>query len=687
MTIPSTTRKAGPFTGNGSNTSFPFTFKVFSTADVAVTVNDALGAETVLVLDSDYSVTLNVDQEATPGGTVTYPISGTPLASGLKLSITGNVSYEQGTDIPTGGDFNPTILENALDSLSMQIQQLDEAVSRAAVVPVTSPTDAAELSANIDLLATNITKLTTLYDNIADIATVAADLNEPVSEINTVAGSIANVDAVGGSIANVNAVAGISSAVTTVATNIADVQNAEENATAAINAKTAAESARDATLAALDSFDDRYLGQKASDPTLDNDGNALAVGALYFNTTTGVMKVYDGSAWLAAYASLSGALLTTNNLSDLTNTATARSNLGLSSATQAEMEAGTEALLRAMSPLRVKQAIQAIGLNSTYYDQSALFSGSQTSLVLPNINVIVNGTLVRIAGSTLALGTAGNWDNSTYATAANRAGKDFYVYALQAGGVILSNNSTFPTGYTATNSRKIGGFHCLCVAVGTISGHQLTGYVAGDILPRSVWDRFNRSSARQEGTILSRAGVWVDIYLSSVSGSTLVSVNNATIADGVSIPAFHCYKFEQWFARQGMKSISQLEFFAASDGANQSTNITGSVDPGTTTGHTDTAGRRMISNEGVEDTCGALWQWTRDQGGVMTAAVWANAFDGNDSGVGGQHYQAPYRGLLGGGWSYGAICGSRASIWYHSPLGLSSDVSGRGVAEPANNRF
>lgn len=324
---------------------------------------------------------------------------------------------------------------------------------------------------------------------------------------------------------------------------------------------------------------------------------------------------------------------------------------------------------------------------STYYDQSALFSGSQTSLVLPNISVVIDGTMVRVTGSTLALGTAGNWDSSTYATAANRAGKDFYVYALQAGGVILSANSTYPTGYTASNSRKIGGFHCLCTAVGTISGHTLSGYVAGDILPRSVWDRFNRSSARQEGTILSRSGVWVDIYLPSVLGSTLVSVNGGTIADGVSSPAFHCYKFEQWFARQGMKSISQLEFFAASDGANQSTNITGSADPGTTTGHTDTAGRRMISNEGVEDTCGVMWQWTRDQGGVTTAASWANAYDGNDSGVGGQHYQAPYRGFLGGDWNSGVICGSRGSFWAYSPLYLASGISGRGVAEPANSRF
>ena len=50
----------------------------------------------------------------------------------------------------------------------------------------------------------------------------------------------------------------------------------------------------------LDNFDDRYLGAKASDPSVDNDGNALVVGALYFNTTDGVMKVYTASGWIAA---------------------------------------------------------------------------------------------------------------------------------------------------------------------------------------------------------------------------------------------------------------------------------------------------------------------------------------------------------------------------------------------------
>jgi len=102
--------------------------------------------------------------------------------------------------------------------------------------------------------------------------------------------------------------------------------------TAAANSATAAQAAEDAALAALDNFDDRYLGQKASDPTLDNDGNALVAGALYFNTTDNAMKVYDGSNWLAAYASLSGALIAANNLSDLQSASAARTNLGLGTA-------------------------------------------------------------------------------------------------------------------------------------------------------------------------------------------------------------------------------------------------------------------------------------------------------------------------------------------------------------------
>ena len=62
-------------------------------------------------------------------------------------------------------------------------------------------------------------------------------------------------------------------------------------------AQTAAEAAQTAAETAADNFDDTYLGAKSSDPTVDNDGDALNAGDLYFNTTSNVLRVYSGSAW------------------------------------------------------------------------------------------------------------------------------------------------------------------------------------------------------------------------------------------------------------------------------------------------------------------------------------------------------------------------------------------------------
>jgi hypothetical protein len=76
---------------------------------------------------------------------------------------------------------------------------------------------------------------------------------------------------------------------------------AETAETNAETAETNAEAAQTAAEAAYDAFDDRYLGSKAADPTLDNDGNALLTGALYWNSVASEMRVYNGAAWVAAY--------------------------------------------------------------------------------------------------------------------------------------------------------------------------------------------------------------------------------------------------------------------------------------------------------------------------------------------------------------------------------------------------
>ena len=147
MTVPATTRRAGPFIGNGVTTSFPFTYKTFATSDLAVTRTLADGLESSLVLNSDYSVTLNGDQDASPGGSITYPISGTPLASGEKLTVVGATEYDQTADLPTGGAFSPVVIENALDRATIQIQQLAEVAGRALTLPPSAASASATLPA------------------------------------------------------------------------------------------------------------------------------------------------------------------------------------------------------------------------------------------------------------------------------------------------------------------------------------------------------------------------------------------------------------------------------------------------------------------------------------------------------------------------------------------------------------
>lgn len=139
MTIPSTPRSAGPFAGNGVATAFPFAFRVFAADDIAVTLTAPDGAQTGLVLDSDYSVTLNPDQNASPGGSIVYPISGAPLQTGWTLAVVGALPYDQPYSPAPGGRFAPTSVENAFDRAVIQIQQLAEIAGRAVRAPVGEP--------------------------------------------------------------------------------------------------------------------------------------------------------------------------------------------------------------------------------------------------------------------------------------------------------------------------------------------------------------------------------------------------------------------------------------------------------------------------------------------------------------------------------------------------------------------
>ena len=82
--------------------------------------------------------------------------------------------------------------------------------------------------------------------------------------------------------------------------------NAATSETNAGSSASAAAGSASAAAASFEQFDDIYLGAKSSAPTVDNDGNALATGALYFNTVSNTMFVYSGSSWAAAGSAVNG---------------------------------------------------------------------------------------------------------------------------------------------------------------------------------------------------------------------------------------------------------------------------------------------------------------------------------------------------------------------------------------------
>ena len=317
---------------------------------------------------------------------------------------------------------------------------------------------------------------------------------------------------------------------------------------------------------------------------------------------------------------------------------------------------------------------------SNYFSRDSLFTSNKTSIVIPkNMRININGeAYISTRNVTLNTSTLGE----------NLAGKDVYIYALAGSGTepdfVLSLNSTVPTGYTAENSRKIGGFHCLCKDVGVIEGHTLSGYVAGDILPATRWDLEHRPKGNPEGFAYEElTDCWIAIYLPSWDGTKLVSVYNGVIADKTSTKKWHGEAFYEQFAKQGMRLVWRHEFQMGAKGSNEQTNIQGSSDPNTTGGHVDTAGRRMISNIGLEDCCGVLWQFAMDLG-FAGGSGWTNSTYNSsvDDRSYGQTYGTLYRLLLGSAWKYGASCGSRSAHCIVSSAFVDVDVSSRGASEP-----
>lgn len=153
-------RIAGPFTGAGTK-ELPFGFMVYAATDVyvALAASDNATAET-LEYGTDYTVTLNDDQETTPGGTVTLV---TALTAGQVAAVGSDLDYTQPTQLTNFSRFPPEIINDALDRIVILIQQLVEKLDRAVMVPTTSSMTPEELVAKLEAAADTAEKVAAAY--------------------------------------------------------------------------------------------------------------------------------------------------------------------------------------------------------------------------------------------------------------------------------------------------------------------------------------------------------------------------------------------------------------------------------------------------------------------------------------------------------------------------------------------
>jgi len=326
------------------------------------------------------------------------------------------------------------------------------------------------------------------------------------------------------------------SAAATSASNAAtSATNSANSATASATSASASQAAADAALAALDSFDDRYLGQKATAPTVDNDGNPLVIGALYFDTTDDAMKVWDGSLWLAAYASLSGALLSANNLSDLSNAATARSNLGVTatgSDTTYAYRANNLSDLANAATARTNLGLgTAATTNSTAYATAAQGATADTAYAdRLKWDGGATGLVAATGRTSLGLGTAATTAATDYATAAQGAKADTALQPAAIGVTVQGYDADLAAFAlkTAPTGAVVGTTDTQTLTNKTISG-------ASNTLSNIGNSSLTNSAITINGVSTSLGGSANVGTVTSVSGTAPISVATGTSTPAISI--------------------------------------------------------------------------------------------------------------------------------------------------------
>ena len=330
------------YTGNGSTTAYSWPYKLFAATDLKVyTVVISTGVETLQTSGGsgtyDYAINAGLD-------TVTLNNN---LPATHKLFLTRVQDLSQPTDYIEGDAFPAAVHEDTLDKIVLQIQQQQEQLNRSFKLGQSNTGTTVNIA---DLVAARGNKVlgfdgsgnliatqevgsykgnwaaSTAYDARALVKDTSNNNIYLCNTAHTSSGSqpkSSNTDAakwdliVDAAAAATSATAAATSATNAASSATAAASSASAASTSATNAASSATSAAssattaasEATAAAasaassagkLDEFDDLYLGVKSADPSVDNDGDALTSGDMYYNNSSNELKIYDGSVWRLA---------------------------------------------------------------------------------------------------------------------------------------------------------------------------------------------------------------------------------------------------------------------------------------------------------------------------------------------------------------------------------------------------
>lgn len=264
---------------------------------------------------NDVTINGSLNMNSGSAGTVTglsAPVNGTDAATKtyVDTSIANLIDTAPGTldtlnELAAALGDDPNFATTVTNSIATKVSKAGDTMSGALAMGTNKITGLGDPTANQDAATKayvdtqDATKLSlsggTMTGNIILGANKITSTTDPVNADDLTRKGY--LDTLLGS--TVSAAASAAAAATSATAAAGSASAAASSATSAANSATAA-------AAAYDSFDDRYLGAKSSPPSLDNDGNALITGALYFDTTAGVMRVYNGTGWVDAGSSVNG---------------------------------------------------------------------------------------------------------------------------------------------------------------------------------------------------------------------------------------------------------------------------------------------------------------------------------------------------------------------------------------------